>query len=375
MTFEAPVGAKPRRDDILHAGCTPIYLQDWWWDIASSGRQKLVAVYEDGRELGRLLYFPRTRSSLRFCQLPEGVHAPWTQYCAPTINEGPEGPGAARRGEIAYKLAYKLPHNISYHLTCPHYIDAAILSAFARAGFQIGTQRSFIFDARGAKTADILARLDMSTRQRYRKAEKKLDIVEIAPSKFFDLYRRDLAARAKTSYHDLDVAERLATTCRARGTGCIRITAAKGKDTADCDDHSYYAAIACLQDEAFSYYWMSTRAANVIDPAIKNGAIKFLLVDAIEHASQAGLIFDFDGAASEGSGELYRGFRGTEANRYVLTRKTLSARLVQAVRAVVSTAFAKAGVRNERLVSKVKSVRSVASNLGAAAFSLIEIAF
>jgi hypothetical protein len=298
------------------------------------------------------LYFPQTRSSLRFCKLAEGVHAPWTNYCAPTINEGPGEGNAARQGEIAYKLACQLPRNISYRLTCPHFIDATVLDGFARAGFQIGTQKSYIIDPRGASAAAALARLDMSTRQRYRKAEKKLDIVEIAPSTFFHLYRRDLAARAKTSYHDLNIAENLASICRTRGAGCIRITAAKGKHAIDSGDPSYYAAIACLQDDAFSYYWMSTRHSDAMDPAIRNGAVKLLIVDAIEHASQAGLIFDFDGATSQGSGELYRGFRGTEVNRYVLTRTTLSARVVEAVRPLVSTAFAKVFARHERLVPR-----------------------
>ena len=352
MTFAAHAGPESRPGGILQrGGHCPIYLQGWWWEVASGGRQKTVAVYEDGRKLGQLLYFPQTRSSLRFCKLAEGVHAPWTNYCAPTINEGPGEGGAARQGEIAYKLACQLPRNISYRLTCPHFIDAAVLNGFERADFQISTQKSYIIDPRGAPAA-ALARLDMSTRQRYRKAEKKLDIVEIAPSTFFHLYRRDLAARAKTSYHDLNIAEKLASICRTRGAGCIRITAAKGKDAIDSGDHSYYAAIACLQDDAFSYYWMSTRHSHVIDPAIRNGAVKLLLVDAIEHASQAGLIFDFDGAASHGSGELYQGFRGTEVNRYVLTRKTLSARIVEAVRPLASTAFAKVFARHERLVPR-----------------------
>lgn len=334
MTFQVSAEPKSRHDLIARRSRNPIYLQDWWWDIAAGGRQRLVAVYENGREVGHLLYFFQTRRHLSVCKLAEGVHAPWTNYCAPTINDEPGELTAARHCEIAYKLACQLPRSMSYRLTCPHFVDRAVLTGFKRAGFVIATQKSYLIDLRGASTDAILAHLDMSTRQRYRKAEKKLDVVEIAPSTFFRLYRRDLAARNRTSYQDLDVAERLAVTCRARGPGCIRITAAKGKDAPDHDDRSYHAAIACLQDGAFSYYWMSTRDVDALDPVIRNGAVKFLIVDAIAHASRRGLIFDFDGAASDGSGELYRGFRGLEVNRYVLTRRTIPARVVDAVRAV-----------------------------------------
>jgi hypothetical protein len=325
MTFQTFPVPKPSRN--------PIYLQDWWWGIAAGEQQRFVAVYENDREVGRLLYFHQTRTFLRICKLAEGVHAPWTNYCAPNINNKSDELDATRQDEIAYKLARQLPRNMSYRLTCPHFMDRAVLTGFERAGFMIGTQKSYLIDLRGAGTEAILARLDMSTRQRYRKAEKRLDVVEIDSSTLFRLYRRDLATRNKTSYQDLNVAERLAASCQARGPGCIRITAAKCKDALDDDDRSYHAAIACLQDDAFSYYWMSTRNVDALDPAIRNGAVKFLLVDAIAHASQASLIFDFDGAASNGSGELYRGFRGREVSRYVLTRGTISARVVDAVRA------------------------------------------
>jgi hypothetical protein len=327
---------QPRSDTASHGGRTPIYLQDWWWNIASGGRHRFVAVYEDGREVGRLTYFPLDRYFLGFCKLTEGVHAPWTRYCAPIIE--PDCSVRSRVDDIAHNLARQLPRGMSYRLTCPHYTDRAVPAAFEREGFGIATQKSYLLDLRGATDVRVVAQLDMSTRQRFRKAQKRLDVVEIAPSMFFQLYRLNLAAREKTSYEDLDVAESLAVSCQTRGM--IRVTAAKVKE-APCDDlRSYHAAIACLQDEAFSYYWMSTRNIKAIDPAVRNGAVKLLIVDAITHASRAGLIFDFDGAVADGSGEMYRGFRGAEVNRYVLTRKTMATRAVEALRPVVSGVIA-----------------------------------
>ncbi len=338
MTLQ--VAAKRGHDEAPPLNRTPIYLQDWWWDIASSSRHKLVASYEDGRQVGRLLYFSRTRNFMGLGRLTEGVHAPWTNYCAPTINHESGDLDALRQGEIAYELARQLPRNMSYRLTCPHSTPEAVLAAFVRAGFRMDTQRSYLVDLRGAALDSVIAHMDMSTRQRYRKAEKKLDVVEITPSKFFDLYRCNLTAQGKISYHDLNVAERLATTCWIREPRCIRITAARTKNASGDDPNSYHAAIACLQDGAFSYYWMSTRNTGATDPAIKNGAVKFLIVDAIAHASRAGLVFDFDGTTTAGTGELYRGFRATEINRYVLTRKTLPARAIEMARLIVSSAIA-----------------------------------
>jgi hypothetical protein len=352
MTFREAAEPRFLRDQVAHGSRTPIYLQDWWWNIASGGRQRRVAVFEDAIEVGRLSYFLHARYSIGFCKLTEGVHAPWTHYCAPMIDQGAGCSAPSRQGDIAYKLACQLPHGISYRLTCPHYTNDAVLAAFERAGFGIGVQKSYLLDLRGATDARVLAQLDMSTRQRFRKAEKKLDVVEIYASTFFRLYRHNLAAREKTSYEDLDIAESLATTCRTRGSGCIRITAAKGKDAHGDDHTSYYAAIVCLQDDMFSYYWMSTRNSYATDPAIRNGAVKLLIVDAIAHASRAGLIFDFDGAVTHLSGELYRGFRGAEVDRFVLTRETVPTRLIQAARPVVSAVIARARTRGRRPVTK-----------------------
>jgi hypothetical protein len=206
MNFQAAAGPRPGYDQIVHCDRNPLYLQDWWWEIACEGRQRRVIVQEHGRELGRLLYFPRTRSSMGFFRLAEGVHAPWTNYCAPTINHEVDELDAARQGDIAYQLASQLPRNISYRLTCPHFTHDAVVTAFASAGFAVSIQKSYIMDLKGATISDIVACLDMSTRQRYRKAEKELDVVEIEPAIFFDLYRRNLAARDMISYHDLKIA-------------------------------------------------------------------------------------------------------------------------------------------------------------------------
>jgi hypothetical protein len=344
--------AKPRLLIDQVAYHTPIYLEDWWWNIASSGKQGRVAVCEDGSEVGRLSYFAHPRYSKGFRNLTEGVHAPWTRYCAPVIDHPACCTSPAREGDIAYKLACQLPRGISYRLTCPHYTNSAVLLAFKRAGFEIGIQKSYLLDLRGAGDAKVAAQLDMSTRQRFRKAEKLLDVVEIEPSTFFRLYAHNLSAREKTSYEDLDVAESLATTCRTRGSGRIRITAAKGKNAENHNQLSYYAAIACLQDDIFSYYWLSTRTLYATDPAIRNGAVKLLIVDAIAHASREGLIFDFDGAATDGSGELYRGFRSAEVDRFVLTRETVSTRLIEAARPVLSAIITKVRTRSGRSVTK-----------------------
>jgi hypothetical protein len=331
----------------------PIYLQDWWWRVASSGRQRIVSVVDSRGEVGRLSYFFRLRSVMGIGKLKYGVHAPWTNYCAPIINQDAGHVGSARRGEIAYELARQLPRGMSYQLTFPHYTEPEVIAGFQRADFGVATQKSYILDLRGATEAKVVAQLDMSTRQRLRKAQKKLVVAEITPGTFFDLYRQDLASRSKISYADLDIAERLAAICQSRRPACIRITAARIVSD-DCDA-PYQAAIACLQDNAFSYYWMSTRNINAADPDVRNGAVKLLIVDAIAHAARCGLIFDFDGAATQGTGELYRGFRSVEVDRYVLTRNSVPVRIINAVRPVIF-AITRGGTLSKRAaVPRVQS--------------------
>jgi hypothetical protein len=92
---------------------------------------------------------------------------------------------------------------------------------------------------------------------------------------------------------------------------------------------------------------MSTRNVNAADPDVRNGAVKLLIVDAIAHAARAGRTFDFDGVTTGGSSELYRGFRGTEIDRYILTRKTRPARAIEIVRRIVLAAMARTGLHRK----------------------------
>jgi hypothetical protein len=291
-----------------------------------------------------------------FCKLAEGIQAPWTNYCAPSFGHLSGDLDASRQSDIAFRLALQLPRSRSYRLICPHFTNKAVLAGFERAGFEVETQSSYLVDLRGVATESVVAHLDMSTRQRYRKAEKKLEVIEIDPSMFFHLYRRNLAARAKISYSDLQIAERLANACRTAEHKCIRITAARAKDMPADGPQFLHAAIACLQDDAFSYYWMSTRNTNATDPDVRNGAVKLLIVDAIAHSSRAGLIFDFDGTTTTGTSELYQGFRGTKVDRYVLTRRTRCARAIERVRSAVSAAIGMVSTVNSRIVSGKSAV-------------------
>jgi hypothetical protein len=59
-----------------------------------------------------------------------------------------------------------------------------------------------------------------------------------------------------------------------------------------------------------------------------NGAITLLAWSAIQRASAAGLVFDFDGLAKSGAVRFFAGFGADVRPRYIVSKSTLSYRLL-----------------------------------------------
>jgi len=89
------------------------------------------------------------------------------------------------------------------------------------------------------------------------------------------------------------------------------IAAQRKMDKTESVNHfPYDAAVACAWDEERYYYWLSTRRHAARDdshrPHPHPDAIKLLIVKAMSHAEQLGLIFDADGVTTPGTLHLYK---------------------------------------------------------------------
>jgi hypothetical protein len=82
------------------------------------------------------------------------------------------------------------------------------------------------------------------------------------------------------------------------------------------------AAIFYIWDSQAAYYLFSTRRLES-----SNGAVSLLLWTAIKDAARRGLVFDFDGLASQGSRVFYTGFGGDVVPRYIVSRHSLAHRV------------------------------------------------
>ena len=120
--------------------------------------------------------------------------------------------------------------------------------------------------------------------------------------------------------------------CAAEGISRkqVRAIAAKKRIVGSLDNRPFDAAIACAWDERRYYYWLSTRRhhsdGNAEDKANPD-AIKVLILRAMSHAQEKGLIFEAD-CVKLGDNHLF----GTilklqkEESRNVFTRYTWLAR-------------------------------------------------
>jgi len=165
-------------------------------------------------------------------------------------------------------------------------------------------------------------------------ASNRLDIINIHPDAFIDFYRANLkSAVNKKSWFSLEVAKELIEASVRREPPQARIIAAR-KNIADNPSEMSVpdAAICIVWDRERCYYWLSTRRIES-----HPDAIKLLIVEAMKHAKNLGLIFDADGTTTPGTLRLYKTiFRmPNEEKRYVFARTSRWSKLYEDNRSTI----------------------------------------
>jgi hypothetical protein len=275
-----------------------VFQQQWWFDIARGDSEYCeLQVREDGVILGRLAYIAvrnRLGNKLGFAPV-------WSHLGGPIVSQALD---KEERSRTIRRLLGQLPGNISFKFVCdPGARDAGLIKdEFEKAGFSRSTETTYL---QYPQDTGVLERLTGESRRQISSAPKKLEVVEIGADEFIAFYRENLAAAGKECYASLEIARDLIVRGQESDTQQIRVIAARQRGESSRLD----AAIAYAWDRRRYYLWLVThrhtsRDASISKPHLHAG--KLLIFEGTEDARRRGLIFDADGATTQGNETLYR---------------------------------------------------------------------
>jgi hypothetical protein len=285
-----------------------IFQQDWWLKIAKgSARLKVVQAHDANGVVVSSLTYVVYHNVLG---IPLGSGSPVSRVSGPIVCENLSD---EEKIIVLTQLLKKLP-NISFGFSIREHTPNArlIRQAFKYAGFECFEQINY-----SQPPGDGINRLGPKLREHIKQAYNTLDIISIDPDEFIKFYQTNLDESNKKCYFSLKIARELITACIAREPSQARIIAATKKRSEQPSERPVIDAASCIiWDTERCYYWLSTRRKES-----HPDAIKLLIVEAMNHASKLGVVFDADDANTSGSQRLFGTiFRmPNEEKRYVFT--------------------------------------------------------
>lgn len=204
------------------------------------------------------------------------------------------------------ELIAGLPAAALYRYKCHRGVTDVV--PFQEANFATGAQ--FTIEIAPQPIDSLWKNMRKKKRSQIRRAQDVLRPITLQdPDDFYHFYAANIEQRGGKMQYKQELCHRLIEACYKRNRGCVY--AAEDKNGA------LAAAIFCVWDQTAAYYFMTTRAPNAHD-----GAVSLVLWEAIQDATQRGLIFDFDGLTSKECFAFYSGFGGVLSPRYIVTRTT-----------------------------------------------------
>ena len=178
---------------IVRSIAPTIFHEPWWLDIATGGRCGVVEIIDNGKCVGRLPHFIRTKYGLRHSLPPTMAHI-W----GPAVDEGHGNPctRAYNRAWITRELIAKLPPAAIYHYKC----ESALIDVcpFVQHGFVSSVQ--FTQEILPSDPSIIWADRSKKKRSQIRpRSSGRKTFIDRRPGAFLELLRRQFRAprRAK----------------------------------------------------------------------------------------------------------------------------------------------------------------------------------
>ncbi len=303
-----------------------VFQQHWWLQIAKGNADyHELHCHKSGVIIGTLAFIiVNNRFGNRL-----GISPIWSHLGGPVVSQALN---STERTETIRQLIAQLPRNISFKFVCcPDDPDAnALKTNFRLAGFQCDIETTYL---QYPDDIGILERLSGESKRKIVSAAKKLEVIDITADEFISFYANNLTTAGKKSYASLRSARDLIAKGMESDFPQTRVMAARNRISGEPFD----AAIAYAWDKRRYYLWMVTHRSSLpLDSQYRPHphAGKLLILKGTEDARRRGLIFDADGATSEGSQTLYRDrlkFPHTEF-RDVFTRDTKVCHLYKKLR-------------------------------------------
>jgi hypothetical protein len=294
-----PVPTRPTANPLVPT----IFHEPWWLEIVTGGNYAATEVNDHGRTVGRLYYFLRRRSGLKYSIMP-----PMTHFLGPAIidNGGDPPTRFLRRATITRELIQQLPPAAIYQYKCHRDVTDAI--AFQQEKFHTSVQFTYEIYP---DTEEVLWKNLRSKKQRIRSAQREVTVSHLTdPLEFWRFYDANWQKKGIANACDQEMCCRLIEGCLSRDRG--RIYGAFDKN------HRLVAAAFLLWDETSCYYFLSSRT-----PDAHYGASSLLVWEGMKEAAKRGLIFDFDGLNNTNAVLFFTQFGGTIRPRYIVTRRSL----------------------------------------------------
>ena len=288
----------------------PSLFHEQWWLQATTGGQYLEVKFMQGDHLaGRLPFIITRKFGFRMLRMP-----PFTHVLGPAVDSG-SGKYQTRlvnRLSVVRSLIDQLPHfDFFKQAIDPKIDDGLALSdglAFQDRSFQISPQYTFEIDCRSGGIESLWNRMHFKVRQHIRRAEANCTVATVDdPQRFSSFYLDNLRKSGRKSNIQFGQFPVLFSECCARKCGMV-LAALQPNGTA-------VAMAYFVWGHGTMYNLLSTRALDVTD----NGATSLLIWSAIKKAHELGLLFDFDGIATQGIGRFYSGFGGEVRTRLIVT--------------------------------------------------------
>jgi hypothetical protein len=283
-----------------------IFHERWWLDAVSDGDMQTAELRSNGRLIAWMPYRLSRRRGFAVSVMPDLTH-----LLGPAIDEG-RGSSNNRwlhRLEAVGELIRQLPPLGLFSQTC--HPDTSDVLGFQAQGFDSFVQ--FSAEVEPAAQDATWRRMRDKTRNVIRRAQERGNVDPIDdPGEFERFYSANLARFGERSYFDLRRITPLFNA--ARRSDQARILGVRNAR------RELVAAVFYVWDRRRMWYLLSTRDANVPD----NGAVSLLIWEGIQEASRRGLVFDFDGIASEGAARFFAGFGAVIRPRYAIYRMSPS---------------------------------------------------
>jgi hypothetical protein len=292
----------------------PLFLHDWWLDIACKNWD--VAIVKNGDKIEGVWPYPVERK-LGTSLLRTPVLTP---YMGPHVFATPDFK-QSKRDNYEHKIISMLLSQIPEIKVWSIALNPGIkqIGLFKQNGFNIQVKQTFLINLKDDEET-IFSNFHEEYRRKIRRSETDIEIInepELLP-KLFEFEKATLDRKSVKTIFSLDYLQQLFDACNIKGQTAIWVAK---------KDDMVHAIIWSLWDENRAYYLMGAKNPEVKD----NRAVTALLWHAIKHCKGLGkLTFDFEGSIDAGVERFFSSFGGRREIYLILKKnKSLLWRLIQ----------------------------------------------